>query len=241
MADTHQRYEQMAVGHVLGGLDPVDSAEFRSHLVECRHCRMRVAELRGIASDLEAAEREERVAARVKTEVARRKEEDQEAADGARGLSGRALTLIGALGAVIAIGLLTWSFHLRDVNGTLLDVTAAREQVLSMLASGDQVEAEFHEGVEGIVAVEGAEVALALSGVPPVGTNQWVAVWLVDGEPPHRFDSFLSGAVREGRFATHLMHRGADRLILSIEERPSDGGGLPQEPQGTVLVEAQLP
>ena len=59
----HDRYERMAVGHVLGGLDEVDAAAFRAHLLECADCRKRVNELRGIASDLARTEREERRAA----------------------------------------------------------------------------------------------------------------------------------------------------------------------------------
>jgi anti-sigma factor RsiW len=75
MADEHRRFEHLAVGHVLGGLDPVDAAEFRVHLTGCRDCRRRVAELRAIATDMAAAEREERAASRLQTEVARRTEQ----------------------------------------------------------------------------------------------------------------------------------------------------------------------
>lgn len=241
MADAHRRYEQMAVGHVLGGLDAVDAAEFRTHLVGCRHCRLRVAELRGIASDLAAAEREERVAARVKTEVARRQDQDDDTPDRGGELSRRALVMIGAVAALVAAGLLTWNFHLRDVNRTLLEATDAREQVLSMLASGEQVDAVLHEGVQGLVSVEDDQVALDLAGVPAVGDGRWLAVWLVNGEPPHRYEAFAAGAVQDGRFATHLAHRGADRLVVTLEERPTNGEPVPQEPSGLVLVEAELP
>lgn len=241
MSDAHQRYEEMAVGHVLGGLDPVDAAEFRSHLVGCRHCRMRVAELRGIASELAAAEREERVAARVKTEVARREEQEDEGPERSWTAQGRTVVIALAVGALAVVGLLAWNFHLRDVNRTLLETTVDRERVLSMLSSGELIEAELHGGVDGLVAVEGDEVALDLAGMPAIGPERWLAVWLVDGEPPHRYESFLTGAVQEGRFATHLSRRGADRVVVSVEDRPTDGRGIPEEPEGVVLVEADLP
>ena len=74
--DAHQRYERMAVGHVLGGLDEVDAAAFRAHLVGCRDCRKRVNELRDIASDLATAAREERAAVRSAIEVEKRTDQD---------------------------------------------------------------------------------------------------------------------------------------------------------------------
>lgn len=240
-SEAHHRYEEMAVGHVLGGLDPVDAAEFRSHLVGCRHCRLRVAELRGIASELAAAEREERMAARVKTETARREEQEEDAEDRAWRMSGRSITVVLVLGGLLTLGLLAWNFHLRDVNRTLLATAVDREQVLSMLSSGDLVPAEMHDGVSGLIAIEADEVALDLSGLPSIGTDRWLAVWFVDGDPPERYESFHPSAVREGRFATHLAHFGADRLVVSVERRPSDGVRIPEEPEGLVLVDADLP
>lgn len=241
MEDAHHRYEQLAVGHVLGGLDVVDAAEFRSHLISCRHCRLRVAELRGIASDLAAAEREERVAARVQTEVARREEEQDDRTERGGDLSSRVLTGVGALAVLLALALLVWNFHLRDVNRTLLEATEAREQVLSMLASGEPVSADLRLGIEGLAAVEDGEVALDLAGLPPVGAERWLAVWLVNGDPPYRYEAFGASAVQEGRFAVHLRHYGAERVVVSLEERPTDERGVPRSPEGLILLEAELP
>lgn len=242
MEDAHHRYEQFAVGHVLGGLDAVDAAEFRSHLISCRHCRLRVAELRGIASDLAAAEREERVAARVQTEVARREEEEADERSVRGGdLSHRVLASVGTVAVLLAVGLLVWNFHLRDVNDTLLEATAAREQVLSMLASGEPIVADLRQGIEGLVAVEDGEVALDLAGLPAVGAERWLAVWLVSGDPPHRYEAFAASAVQDGRFAAHLRHYGADRIVISLEERPTEERSVPDEPEGLILLEAELP
>lgn len=241
MEDAHHRYEQLAVGHVLGGLDAVDAAEFRSHLISCRHCRLRVAELRGIASDLAAAEREERVAARVQTEVARREEEEDDGSDRGGDLSRRVLASVGTVAVLLAVALLVWNFHLRDVNRALLEATAAREQVLSMLASGEPIAADLQQGIQGLAAVEDGEVALDLAGLPAVGAERWLAVWLVSGDPPHRFEAFGASAVQDGRFAVHLRHYGADRIVVSLEERPTQERGGPQEPEGVILLEAELP
>ncbi|MFP4235713.1 MAG: zf-HC2 domain-containing protein, partial [Nitriliruptoraceae bacterium] len=60
MGEAHTRFESLAVGHVLGGLRPEQAREFRQHLRSCEGCRARVAELEQIASELAAAEREER-------------------------------------------------------------------------------------------------------------------------------------------------------------------------------------
>lgn len=242
MEHAHHRYEQLAVGHVLGGLDAVDAAEFRSHLISCRHCRLRVAELRGIASELAAAEREERMAARVKTEVARREEEEEdERSERGGDLSHRVTATVGTVAVLLAVGLLVWNFHLRDVNRTLLEASAAREQVLSMLASGEPVAARLQQGIEGLVAVEDGEVAFDLAGLPPVGAERWLAVWFVSGDPPHRLEPFGASAVQDGRFAVHLPHYGADRVVVSLEERPTEQRGMPQQPEGLILLEADLP
>ncbi len=59
-ASSHRRFEDMALAHVLGGLNEARSRMFRDHLAECERCRARVDELQELASDLAGIEREAR-------------------------------------------------------------------------------------------------------------------------------------------------------------------------------------
>jgi anti-sigma factor RsiW len=77
MGNGHERYDGLALDHVLGGLSGRAASEFRSHLASCGACRSRVDELRGIAAELGEIERDERSRARLQTEVARRDDAGQ--------------------------------------------------------------------------------------------------------------------------------------------------------------------
>lgn len=184
MGAGHERYEELAVGHVLGGLDPVDAADFRSHLVTCRDCRLRVAELRDLASDLAAAEREERTAAQVKTEVVRRDAPPEPEKTSAWNLTPRFLVIAGALVLAVFIALAFWNAHLRESRRQLLAASERREVTLATLAEADPVAAKFAPGVSGMVAADRNRVALTVGGVPTVPAEEVVAVWLRSDAAP---------------------------------------------------------
>lgn len=226
----HHRYEQLAVGHVLGGLDPVDQAEFRSHLLGCRDCRIRVAELRDIASSLEAAEREERAATRVKMEVSRRDDDTDNPDDDASSpvsLSHR-LALLAGVVTLVLIALLLWNFHLRDVNRTMLSATQAREAVLTVLASGDPAEVDGASGVTGIAAVEGDVVAIDLAGLPHPRPDEWLAIWFLgDAGAPTRYLPYGPGAIDDGVFAVRLTDVEATGLAVTLERGERTGRTAP--------------
>ncbi|MDX1619986.1 MAG: zf-HC2 domain-containing protein [Nitriliruptorales bacterium] len=237
MTDAHDRYDELAVGHVLGGLDPVDAAEFRSHLVGCRNCRLRVAELRDLASELAAAEREERAAARVQTQV--RNEDGEEDADDAapeRGPLRGSLPFVALVAAVVlAAGF--WVFQLRDHNDTLLAATEQRETTLAMLAEAERLEAEFADGVTGIVVADDEEFALTVSGMPTLLPDGHVlVVWLVgtsnSGDEVVRAITDLH---QGGRLALHAPHKGAQAVLVTAQPPSPEGG-----PAGRELVRAPL-
>lgn len=241
MTDEHARYETLAVGHVLGGLAEDEAATFRRHLVSCGSCKMRVAELRDIAEDLAAAEREERALASTATKVARRDDDEDEAAEEARRgwqAPEPRLLLLGAaallLVALIAIGF--WNLHLRSNNQALIEATTAREAVLSSLGSGDVLEADLATGIEGVVVLDGKHVAFSLSGLPTLQPGQTLMVWLLeDDRGPGQQQPLGNQHLSDGRFAHRYEHHGAKTLVLSVES-----GTQSERPAGRVLVEVDL-
>jgi anti-sigma-K factor RskA len=225
MAEPHERYEELALGHVLGGLRSRDAAVFRAHLVECRECRLRVAELRDMAADLAATEREERRRAAVATQVA--DEEDQEEPPPTwRLVLGRWFSIGVVLGVVAVLSLLFWNYHLRRVTGTYAGVVAGQGEVLAVLAAGDRLKVETAEGVEAVAANEDGRVAVSLARLPELSSGSRLYVWLLAGDqvrsfqqvPPPESDALpLSRSIGE-----------ADTLLVTVErpgDRPPDRPG----------------
>lgn len=187
MADEHQRYERLAVGHVVGGLDEVDAARFRTHLVQCRDCRSRVAELRGIADALTATEREER-AARASTgttELAAREETEAppRASDIAPARSWPWRVVAIGLVPLLVLGALAWAVWMRaevDLTAAALRTTS---DALGLVAEGEQLplDVEPTTSLTGVVAATPDEVVVLLGGLPPIGPDEYVRAVVVDG------------------------------------------------------------
>jgi hypothetical protein len=235
MAAEHDRYDELAVGHVLGGLPNADAAAFRSHLTGCRDCRARVAELRDLASDLAAAERDELARARVKTQVARRAD-GEPAGSPPWEVSVRALAVTLVVLLVGGVGLALWNFHLRDQNARLVDVTRAREAVLEGLATGTVVPASFSDGVTGLVVVDDTHVTVDLANLPGIDASQSLVAWLLGDTPAdHYYRDLPPRRVVDGRLAFRDPHRQTDRLVVTVEE-----GEPGPEPAGRELVSAEL-
>lgn len=187
MADEHARYERLAVGHVVGGLDEVDAARFRTHLVQCRHCRSRVAELRGIANELTATEREERAARASSgtTELAAREETEAppRAADVAPARSWPWRVVAVALLPLLVLGGLAWAVWIRAE----VDLTAAAlgtsNRALRIIAEGEQLTLRpttTATELRGVVAATADEVVVDLSGLPALGPDEAARVVLLD-------------------------------------------------------------
>jgi anti-sigma factor RsiW len=172
--ETHERYEALAVGHVLGGLPPAAAADFRHHLTGCRDCRLRVAELRSIADDLAAAEREERAEARVRTEVAQQTTEGHDGDVDPRGpaLTSRHLGLGALVIILVATGLAFWNLHLRTQVATLTGVAEQQDDTLTGLADGIPVVTEFPGDGRGVVVADGQQVAFSLPGLEPLAGGE---------------------------------------------------------------------
>ena len=233
MAAGHHHFEELAVGHVLGGLEHDAAARFRTHLTGCRDCRARVAELRDIASDLKAAERDELARVQVKTEVARRAEDGPQ--DASWLMPTRTVAAVVATAVLVAVALAFWNFHLRDQNARLVEVTLAREAILDGLATGRPVPTELSGAVTGHVVADATDVTVDLAGLPDVTGDDRLVVWLLgEDATDHYWRRYGPGELPDGRLAFRDPHRDARRLVVTVEDVAGE------EPAGRELVSAEL-
>jgi hypothetical protein len=239
MTDEHRHYQQLAVGHVLGGLAAGEAADFRSHLAGCRDCRARVAELRGIASDLERAERDERARTLVRTEVPRRGDPEHEEDAPRKQRQGRIgvphVTVAVIVVALMAGGMAFWNLHLRTTNAVVMSVAEQHARAMEVLASGIAVEVDADHPVRGLAAVDGDHVAVALSGVQPPGEGSRVVAWLVGQDGPVPAAEMRPGQLDDGLLALLLETDDARQLRLTVER-----GELADRPEGPSLAEVDL-
>lgn len=243
MTNEHDRYAQLAVGHVLGGLDAPDAAEFRSHLLSCRGCRARVAELRGIAADLAAAERDERSRLRVRTVT--REQPTRQPVEGVEfRITVRQVTIMVVVVMIVATMLAFWNLHLRTVGAGYATALDAQNEVLRGLATGIPVQVEFGDDVTGMVTTDGEEMWVSLAGIEPLADRERLVAWLLtSGEAEPRPQVLRVGSVdetdapdRDGRtLAVGLDTGGADELIITREPPRSLQG-----PGGERVLTARL-
>lgn len=235
----------MAVGHVLGGLDEVDAAAFRAHLLGCADCRRRVNELRDIATDLARTEREERrtTSAGV-VEVETETRTDQDAPEATEVAPVRqwpwGVVVIGLV-PLLVLGTLAWAVWQRAQTDITAAVAESQQQVLEVLATGEAVDWTSPEGVQGDIATDGDVVAVNLVGIPALRPDEGLVVWLLDGAGDRvtMTSPYLPSQVG-GSLVAALSHEdGAAEVVVSIED------DLPQlsreRPEGYRLLAGDLP
>jgi anti-sigma factor RsiW len=230
MGEAHTRFEELAVGHVLGGLSPRQAAEFRRHLIECDGCRSRVAELHGIADELAAAEREELSRAASATPVDPDDGEVRPAPGGRIGVPQVTAAVLMVL--ALAVGMAFWNLHLRTTVTTLRGVAEAQGDALTRLASGATLEPTLAPGVSGTVVTDGEIVTLTLAGLEPLADEERLVAWFSGGQDPARTPPRVvagPGALPDGSVSTSLEVRDATQLRVTREVGTSQR--LPQGPQ----------
>ena len=238
MSDQHEQYEQLAVGHVLGGLSVSDAANFRSHLLGCRNCRSRVAELRGIEAELADAEREERSREQVRTELPRRAEDQPAPQPPQSRITVRHVTVAAILVVALAGAMAFWNFHLRTVAASYLAAAESQAETLEGLAAGVPLELELAGDVTAAATTDGERVHLALEGIADLSEGEYLVAWLMepaDEQAPQARPLAGPGQPDGEVVAASLDTDGAQRLVVSRETDRSV-----ERPTGPTVVEARL-
>lgn len=237
MGAEHDWFEELAVGHVLGGLEAADAAAFRSHLAGCTDCRSRVAELRGIAADLAAAERDERTREVLRTELSGEEGEDELVGEPPPRIGVRQVT-----GAVIVVAMLAgamafWNLHLRTAVATITAVAERQTETLELLAEGVELEVEVADDLAARAASDGDRAAVAVSGLPELAPDEALVGWLVGGEVGPAQPVLLVRPVQlvDGVVAVTVELEGA-RVLVVTRERGQPG----EQPGPEVLVTVPL-
>lgn len=234
MANIHGRYDELAVGHVLGGLTSRQSAEFRNHLHGCAECRARVAELHGIADDLAAAEREERSQTPATAERPGREESGPPGPVTGRigiGHVTAAVLVVLALATAMAF----WNLHLRTTSVAYQAVVAAQDDALARFATGEELLPTLAEGVRARVVADGDTVTLTLAGLEPLAEGERLVAWFGGAPDPGAAPPRIlagPGELESGTAAVSLERNGAASLRVTREV--GTGHRLPQGP--TVLT-----
>jgi hypothetical protein len=233
MRAEHERFEAMAVGHVLGGLEPDAASDFRDHLLGCRSCRARVAELRELAADLAAVERDERTRASTRADAPDEVATDATVEPIAPALRTRNLALLAALVAV-ALGLFGfWNLHLRASAANAQAVAQRQEEALAVLATGVTPATEVADELQAATATDGDHLGFSLAGIPSLGAGEVLVGWLSGGDQdsPRPVLLIEDDQVVNGLVAARIELDGAERFVLARETRPPG-----DEPGGTPLL-----
>lgn len=232
--DRHARFEQLALSHVLGGIDRGDADEFRSHLRSCADCRARVAELRGISSSLDAAAREERRRA-AEGEVPQRRDQAPAAAPAQRG-PGRLGVLLVSL--VMVAGFAFWNLHLRTSADAYLAAADQRGAILRDLASGTLLDDPSLADVSARVAVAGSRIALVIADGGPLGSDERLVAWLSPiGSSTDEAVILAVGPDTAAEVAVRIRRGSATHLIVTRERGLLSSSG----PRGAEVLRVALP
>ncbi|MCC5950362.1 MAG: zf-HC2 domain-containing protein [Nitriliruptoraceae bacterium] len=241
MADGHAQYEELIVGHVLDDLGDADASRFRSHLMGCRDCRARVAELRGIAAELADVEREELARASLRTEVAGRVEDDDPGPGLPRiGIAQVTIAVIVVLLIAAAMGF--WNLHLRAQAASYLAVAEARGETLDGLVRDTALPTEFRDGADGLVTGDGSRVSLAINGIPPLEDGELLVAWFLDVPTDEgdtevtRLNVLRSDQRVDDTLGFTLEDPGGRELLVTREAGPTG-----TDPRGPTVVRVELP
>jgi hypothetical protein len=231
LMDRHDRYAQLALSHVLGGLGRGDADDFRTHLRGCEDCRARVAELRGISSTLDAAAREER----------------RRAADGpperrapgtgeVRRGPGRLAVVAASLAVVLLFGF--WNLHLRTSADAYFTVAEERGAILRDLGAGTLLDDPSFASVGARVGLSGTRIVLVIADGGPLGSDERLVAWLEPLGSSTDEAVVLSVGPRSSTEVAYRLERGsAMELVVTREVGLLSSSG----PRGAEVLRVRLP
>lgn len=202
MTAEHEKWEELAVGHVLSALEPEDDERFTRHLRGCAACERTITEMTSVASHLAyAAEPADPPAGLKDSILAAVAMSERPPAPGQRGAV-RALPdlprlaqiraerhvpawtrlLSAAAGVVLVAGLAIWNVNLRS-NVELSQRTVARmERVQDLAADPTTVRVPMNSGsgAGGTALVRGTDVVLLVDGLPRNEPSSIYVIWYQD-------------------------------------------------------------
>lgn len=236
--EAHLRWDELAVGHVLGELDQVDRALFRDHLAGCADCRSRVRDLRSVADELAQAARDEPIKG-----VGPHEDPDARSRRLVEGARGRRRTVVTLVALTLGLIVLLFVAGVAGRDTELVATARVREATLEALGSGTPAPVTLSDGVKGIVVASSDQVAWSLTGLPELGPDELLVVWLTSVDEDATDGPTITTAARpygpeainEGRLAGTVLDDTARELRVTIEELP-----LAASPQGRELVVADL-
>ncbi len=235
MGETHHRhYEELAVAHVLGGLPAEDASDFRNHLLSCRDCRRRVAELRDIAADLEQTARAERR----RLAVAEADPPEEPEPRRLRPLSSARAGMLLVIGGVLLVtAVLLWNFHLRRVVTEYEGTLAHQSEVVDLLTGGEELEVD--SGHEVVAARDDGRVAVSIQGLRRLADREVVVAWLLAGDDleDQRVVADDVAAAEHPTIAFLVDAGEADRLVVTVEDASR---GRPRTPGPSVVASVEL-
>lgn len=211
--DQHRPYEDLAVRHVMGSLDPGEAGTFRSHLLDCGDCRARVGELRAIASDLATVERDERrERAAQKVETRQREAEQEVPPPPSPARTGRVVVVVGILLVII---LSSWNFVLRGQNDALVAALEAEAGAAATINFGEPWDRTAQAaGVEGIARVEQGALAVMVRGTDDRATYE---VTLYDAEGAALSTERVESRDQQVRYFTTAAPADAERVAVTLD------------------------
>lgn len=231
--DRHSRFEQLALSHVLGGIDRGDADDFRTHLRSCADCRARVAELRGISSSLDAAAREER--RRVAEGIAPERRDAVASAPARRGPSRLGVVLTSL---VLVVGFAFWNLHLRTSADAYLSAAEDRGAILRDLATGTLLDDPSFEAVAARIAVTGSRIALVIADGGPLGSDERLVAWLTPiGASTDEAVILAIGPTASTEIAVRIHRGNATHLVVTRERGLLSSSG----PRGAEVLRVPLP
>ncbi|MGH8906149.1 MAG: hypothetical protein ACRD0K_06470 [Egibacteraceae bacterium] len=235
-ADGHRYFEELAVSHVVGGLDESEGRVFRAHLLECNECRAQVGELRAIAHDLADIERDERrVRAAKAIETKRRETDDDEPDAGESPPVSRASRVALIVGLMLVIVLSAWNFTLRGSVEQLIEANRRSAEAAAVLGFGDEWDVVGSPPLRGVVRMSGSQLVVLLGNANP---ERMYAVSVYD----ERSQPLWSGTAPVLPNGSFLVIPGRDMTAAARVIVTDAGSGEPDEsPSGPPLFEAEPP
>jgi hypothetical protein len=268
MATAHEEWEELAVGHALGALEPEDEQDFLTHLRGCDVCARTLADMEAVAGQLaygvepadpppallQSIMSEVRSTDRARESAARSAGRSRRETSGAgpvsladrrRGMTQRsqpAWLVAAAFVLVLAMG--AWNFMLRADNQAKARALQLRNEVASALADPSTksvalVSAERPKA-HAQVLVKGNQAYLVVEGLERNDPASTMYVLWKAGADRHMAGVAKFDVVKDGPNIIPITDLGDPAQIKQFAVSVEPAGRIPTTPSKDVVVQGQL-